>query len=125
MHLNLFENKNKEDSFINKFIEELKKAFEDRISQNQNRNEKSNVMNEYNRYERKKIFLDNKSIRANELIWIMDKSSVYISKNGDGGPISMRQILLPNDAKVGEVYEKIDGEYVYNHDITSELKEIK
>lgn len=40
------------------------------------------------------------------------------------GPISISEIDLPNNAKVGDVYEKIDEEYVYNPDITSKLKEI-
>ena len=75
-------------------------------------------------YEKKKIFLDNKSRKGNELVWIMDKESVCISENGDGGPINISEINLPNDAKVGEVYEKIDGEYVYNPNITEELNKI-
>ena len=29
-----------------------------------------------------------------------------------------------NNAKVGEVYEKVNGEYVYNSEITIQLKEI-
>ena len=81
-------------------------------------------MDEYNIYEKKKIFLDNKSRKSNELAWIMDDNSVCISEDGDGGPISISEIDLPNDVKAGEVYEKIDGEYIYNHDITNKLKEI-
>lgn len=124
MDLNLFENRKTEDNFINKFIEELKNALENTISQKQNRKEESNVMDEYNRYERRKIFLDNKSKKGNEFAWVMDERSVCISENGDGGPISIGEILLPNDAKVGEVYENIDGEYIYNPDVTNKLKEI-
>lgn len=124
MDLNLFENRKTEDNFISKFIEELKNALENTISQKQNRKEESNVMNEYNRYERRKIFLDNKSKNGNEFAWVMDEGSVCISENGDGGPISIGEILLQNDANVGEVYEKIDGEYIYNPDVTNKLKEI-
>lgn len=124
MDLNLFENRKTEDNFINKFIEELKNALENTISQKQNRKEESNVMDEYNRYERRKIFLDNKSRKSNELAWIMDNNSVCISEDGDGGPISISEIDLPNDANVGEVYEKIDGEYIYNPNVTNKLKEI-
>ena len=124
MDLNLFENRKTGDNFINKFIEELKNALENTISQKQNKNEESNIMDEYNRYERMKIFLDNKSKNGNEFAWVMDEDSVCISENGEGGPISIGEILLPNDANVGEVYEKIDGEYIYNPDVTNKLKEI-
>lgn len=125
MDLNLFENRKTEDNFINKFIEELKNALENTISQKQNRKEESNVMDEYNRYERRKIFLDNKSKNGNEFAWVMDERSVCISKNGDGGPISISEIDLPNDVKAGEVYEKVDEKYIYNPDITIELNKIK
>ena len=125
MDLNLFENRKTEDNFINKFIEELKNALENTISQKQNRKEESNVMNEYNRYERRKIFLDNKSRKSNELAWVMDNNSVCISEDGDGGPISISEIDLPNDVKVGEVYEKVDKKYIYNPDVTIELNKIK
>ena len=54
----------------------------------------------------------------------MDDNSVCISEDGDGGPISISEIDLPNDVKAGEVYEKIDGEYIYNPDVTNKLKEI-
>lgn len=124
MDLNLFENRKTEDNFINKFIEELKNALENTISQNHNKKENDNVMDEYNRYERRKIFLDNKSKDGNEFAWVMDESSVCISENGDGGPFFINEFDIPNNAKVGDVYEKIDGEYVYNSDITAKLKEI-
>lgn len=124
MDLNLFENRKTEDNFINKFIEELKNALENTISQNHNKKENDNVMDEYNRYERRKIFLDNKSKDGNEFAWVMDEGSICISENGDGGPFFINEIDLPNNAKVGDVYEKIDGEYVYNPDITAKLKEI-
>ena len=124
MDLNLFENRKTEDNFINKFIEELKNALENTISQKQNKNEESNVMDEYNRYERRKIFLDNKSKKGNDLAWVMDENSVCISEHGDGGLFFINEIDLPNNAKVGEVYEKVNGEYVYNSEITIQLKEI-
>ena len=54
----------------------------------------------------------------------MDEESVCISEHGDGGPYGISDIDLPKNAKVGEVYEKIDGEYVYNSDVTAKLKEI-
>ena len=124
LDLNLFENRNTEDNFISKFIEELKDALENTLCKKQNSKEESNVMDEYNRYERRKIFLDNKSKNGNEFAWVMDEGSVCISKNGDGGPFSISEIDLPNNAKVGDVYENIDGEYIYNHDVTKKLKEI-
>lgn len=45
--------------------------------------------------------------------------------NEDDGPIEINEIDLPENIKVGEVYEKIDGKYVYNPDITKELDKIK
>ena len=63
---------------------------------------------EYNLYEAKKIFLDNKSWKGNDLAWIMDDKSVCLSEHGDGGPYFINEIDLPKDAKTGEVYEKID-----------------
>lgn len=124
MDLNLFENRKTEDNFISKFIEELKESLENTLCKKQNSNEESNVMEEYNRYERRKIFLDNKSKNGNEFAWVMDEKSVCISEHGDGGPFFINEFDIPNNAKVGDVYEKIDGEYVYNPDITAKLKEI-
>lgn len=125
MDLNLFENKKIGNDFIDNFIEELKSALCNTESKNKNRNEKSNALDEYNIYEKKKMFLDNKSRRSNELAWVMDNNSVCISEDGDGGPISISEIDLPNDVKVGEVYEKVDEKYIYNSEITIELNEIK
>ena len=124
MDLNLFENKRKEDGFINKFMEELKNALNNTMSEKQNKNETSNELDEYNIYEKKKIFLDNKSRKGNELAWVMDDNSVCLSEDGDGGPISIDEIDLPKNAKAGEVYEKIDEKYIYNPDITIELNRI-
>ena len=123
MDLNLFENKKIGNDFIDKFIEELKSALNN--IKNENKNDKSNELDEYVIYEKKKIFLDNKSRNSNELVWIIDENSACISEDGDGGPISINEIDLPKDIKVGEVYEKIDEKYVYNPDITMELNRIK
>ena len=120
LDLNIFDNRKKEDSFIGNFINELKNALENRT----NKNKEKNIINEYNIFERKKIFLDNRSRKGNELVWIMDDNSVCISENGDGGAISINEVDLPTNAKIGEVYEKINGKYIYNKNITAELKEI-
>lgn len=127
MDLNLFDrrNDNSNNNFIKEFIEELKNALENTINNIQNKNEESNVMEEYNRYERRKVFLDNKSWNGNDFAWVMDEGSVCISEHGDGGPYAISDIDLPKNAKVGDVYEKIDGKYIYNSDITAKLKEIK
>lgn len=121
MNLDLFENRNKEDNSINKFIEELKNALEDTICKMQNKKENNNVLDEYNIYEKKKIYLDNKSRNGNDFAWIMDDKSVCLSEHGDGGPYAIDEINLPPNAKVGEVYEKINGKYIYNPEITIEL----
>lgn len=126
MDLNLFDRRNDKsnNSFIKEFIEELKNALENTINKRQNKNEESNVMEEYNRYERRKVFLDNKSWKGNDFAWVMDEGSVCISEHGDGGPYAISDIDLPKNANVGDVYEKVDGKYIYNSDITSKLKEI-
>lgn len=124
MNLGLFENRKINNDFTSKFIEELKNALNNMMNEGRNMNEKNNELEEYNLYEKKKIFLDNKSKRGNVLAWIMDENSVCISEDGDGGPLSINEIDLPNNAKIGEVYEKVNGKYVYNNDITLELKEI-
>jgi len=124
LDLNLFENRKTSNDFANKFIEELKEALKNMISEGKNRNEKNNEIDEYNLYEKKKILLDNKSRKGNDLVWIMDNNSACISEDGDGGPISINEIELPKNAKIGEVYEKIQGQYVYNSNITEEINEI-
>ena len=86
-----------------------------------NVNEENVVLDEYNLYEGKKNVLDNISRNGNDLAWIMDENSVCISENGDGGPVSISELDLPAGVHAGEVYEKVDGEYVYNSDITMEL----
>ncbi len=124
MDLNLFKNKNEENDIIDNFIEELKSALSETIDEKQNKSENINELNEYNIYEKKKIFLDNKSRKGNALAWVMDEDSVCISEDGDGGAFSINEIDLPKNIKVGEVYEKINEEYVYNPDITTEINKI-
>lgn len=124
MNLNLFDHKRNENSFIDKFMEELKSALNNTISEKQNRKKTNNELDQYNIYEKKKIFLDNKTRNSNDLAWVMDNNSVCISEHGDGGPFLISEIDLPQNAKVGEVYEKIDNKYVYNPDITMELNKI-
>lgn len=124
MDLNLFDHKRNENSFIDKFMEELKSALNNTISEKQNRKKTNNELDQYNIYEKKKIFLDNKTRNSNDLAWVMDNNSVCISEHGDGGPFLISEIDLPQNAKVGEVYEKIDNKYVYNPDITMELNKI-
>ena len=55
----------------------------------------------------------------------MDDKSVCLSEHGDGGPYFINEIDLPKDAKTGEVYEKIDGKFIYNATITEELNKIE
>lgn len=124
MDLNLFDNRKNESGFISKFIGELKSALNNMKSEKQDKNEASNELEQYNLYEKKKVFLDNKSRKGNDLAWVMDDNSVCISEDGDGGPFYISEIDLPGNAKVGEVYEKIDGKYIYNPDITNELNRI-
>lgn len=144
MDLNLFDNRkisndfqNKNKDLINSFIGELKNALknmmnEDRnmnkkrdITEEHNMNETNNELDEYNLYEKKKIYLDNISRKGNELAWVMDNNSVCISEHGDGGPYFISEIDLPQNAKVDEVYEKINGKYVYNPNITQEINKIE
>ena len=61
--------------------------------------EKEEVLNDYNLYEKRKIFLDNKSRHGNTLAWITDENSVYISEHGDGGPYFIYEIDLPQNVK--------------------------
>lgn len=125
MDLNLFENRGKgSNSFIDKFLEELKNALKKFENKNQNDTQENNVLEEYNLYEKKKIFLDNKSWKGNDFAWITDENSVCISEHGDGGSYFISETDLPPNVKVGEVYEKINGEYVYNDEVTKELNSI-
>lgn len=122
MDLNLFENKYIKNNFVSKFIEELKSSLNKTMCEKQN--EKDNVLEEYNLYERKKIFLDNKSWKGNDLAWVMDEKSICLSEHGSGGPYAITEIDLPKNAKVGEVYEKIDEKFIYNPEITMEVNNI-
>ena len=122
---------------MNTFIEELKNALKGIINEGVNMNKKQNIPNkhnldeennvleEYNLYEKRKIFLDNKTKWGNNLAWVMDDNSVCISEHGDGGPFSIKEIDLPKNAKVGEVYEEVNGKYIYNPEITLEISKIK
>lgn len=127
MNLNIFDRKNdnNKNNFIKEFIKELKDEFDNTINNRQSKNEENDIIEEYNRYERRKVFLDNKSWKGNAFAWIMDEESVCLSENGEGGPYSISDIDLPKNAQVGCVYEKIDGKYIYNANITAKLKEIK
>lgn len=125
MDLNLFEDIKINNEFVNKFIKELRSALKIMQSENKDIKEQNSQLDEYNLYEKKKIFLDNMSRKNNDLAWIMDKDSVCISEAGDGGPISIKELELPLDVEIGKVYEKIDGKYVYNDEITKKLNEIK
>ena len=53
MDLNLFDNKRNENSFIDKFMEELKSALNNTISEKQNRKETNNELDQYDIYEKK------------------------------------------------------------------------
>lgn len=125
MDLNLFENKEPHHNFIDKFIKELENALKNFKNKNLEKHEEDNELEEYNIYEKKKIFLDNKSRNGNNLAWIMDDNSVCISEDGDGGPISINEVDLPQRKKIGQVYEKINGQYVYNEQITKDIENIK
>ena len=140
MDLNIFNNReinnNKNNDFISTFIEELQNALKNIINESIGMNQKENVSNEshlnnendvlegYNLYETKKVFLDNKSWNGNDLAWVIDDKSVCLSEHGDGSPYFISEIDLPKNAKAGEVYEKINGKYIYNPNITAKLKEI-
>lgn len=125
MDLNLFENRERNDNnFIDKFLEELKNMLRKFENKNQNNIQENDVLKEYNLFEKKKVFLDNKSRRGNDFAWITDENSACISENGDGGPYFISETDLPPNVKVGEVYEKINGKYVYNDEVTKELNDI-
>ena len=136
MNLDLFNNRKNNNEFnnngfINSFLDDLKSTLKKIMNEKNNipnkneLNEGNNVIEEYNLYEKRKIFLDNKTKWGNNLAWVMDDNSVCISENGDGGPCSIKEIKLPKNAKIGEVYEEINGKYVYNREITTEISKIK
>ena len=137
MNLDLFNNNaNTNDNFVNKFMKELTETLENFVSKTKSEDtngnvltenevtNNTNILDEYNLYEKKKIYLDNISHNGNALAWITDENSVCISENGDGGPISINEIDLPENAEVGEIYEKIGDEYVFNTELTIALNNI-
>ena len=100
MYLNLFENRDKNnDNFLEKFIDELKNALNNFSNKNKDNFSKNNTLTEYNLFEKKKIFLDKNSKHGNDLVWVSDENSVYISEHGDGGPYFMSEVNLPQNVK--------------------------
>ena len=139
MNLDLFNNNaNTNDNFITKFIEELRETLENimNVSKNEDKNinvtteeEKTDeltVDEEYNLYEKRKIYLDNISHKGNDVIWYMDEDVICVSEHGDGGLYGINEVdfKLPENAKAGEVYEKINDEYVLNTELTIALNNI-
>lgn len=127
MDLKLFENRDREkdnSGFVEKFIEELQKVLISFENKKKNNFQESIVLEEYNLFEKRKVLLDNKSRYGNDFAWITDENSVCISEHGDGGPYSISEINLPHNAKTGEVYEKINGTYIYNDIVTKEINNI-
>ena len=86
--------------------------------------ETEKILEEYNIYEKRKIYIDNKTKTGKSIAWVMDKDSVYISEHGEGGPYPIQNINLPQNAKTGTVYEKINGKYKNNFKITQEIAKI-
>ncbi len=104
MNLNLFENREKDNSsFIEKFIQELKNTLtnlsDNKYTNNQNLQE-NNIDESYDLYEKRKVFLDNKSRHGNDLAWITDEKSACISEHGDGGSYFINELDLPQNAKI-------------------------
>lgn len=124
MNLNLFEDKEVKNGLLSKFIEELRKALNHEESAARNEPESNRDLEEYQIYEKKKIFLDNQSRRGNDFAWVIDNNSICVSEHGDGGSKAISEIDLPENIKAGEVYEKIDGKYCYNEKITMELSKV-
>ncbi len=100
MNLNLFEDRKDNDNFVEKFIEELKCALEKMMKRDKNMKNENNDLDEYNLFEKRKVFLDNKSRNGNDLAWVTDENSVCISENGDGGPCFISETDLPKDVNV-------------------------
>ena len=100
MNLNLFENRKNNNNFVEKFIDELKNSLEKTMKRDENMKDENNDLEEYNLFEKRKIFLDNESRKGNALAWITDENSVCISENGDGGLCSISEIDLPQNVKV-------------------------
>jgi len=69
LDLNLFENRERNNNnFIDKFLEELKNMLRKFENKNQNNIQENDVLKEYNLFEKKKVFLDNKSRRDNVML---------------------------------------------------------
>ncbi len=100
MDLNLFEDRKNNSNFVEKFIVELKNSLEKILKRDENMKNENNDLEEYNLFEKRKIFLDNKSRKGNDLAWITDENSVCISENGDGGVCSISEINLPQNVNV-------------------------
>ena len=100
MDLNLFEDRKNNSNFVEKFIVELKNSLEKMLKRDENMKNENNDLEEYNLFEKRKIFLDNKSRKGNDLAWITDENSVCISENGDGGVCSISEINLPQNVSV-------------------------
>ena len=66
MDLNLFEDRKNNNNFVEKFIEELKNSLEKIMKRDENMKNENNDLEEYNLFEKRKIFLDNKSRKGNE-----------------------------------------------------------
>ena len=125
MDLNLFENREKNNnSFIDKFLEELKNVLNNFESKKQNNDIQNSNIQQNNTKEKNVLDEYNKSRKGNDFAWVTDEKSACISEHGDGGPYFLSETDLPQNVKVGEVYEKINGKYVYNDEVTKELNRI-
>ena len=107
MDLNLFEDRKNNNNFVEKFIEELKNSLEKIMKKDENMKNENNDLEEYNLFEKRKIFLDNKSRKGNDLAWINDENSVCISEHGDGGSCFISEINLPKNVNVRRSLRKI------------------
>ncbi len=129
LDLNLSNYKKITNEFVDNMIKELTEALKNKLNEGnrmsvRKNSNNSNIEKEYNLYERRKIFLDNKSRNGNDLAWIMDEQSVCLSEHGDGGPYFISEINLPKNIKIGQVYEKINDKYILNTSLTNELNKI-
>lgn len=128
MGLNLFEKGKSKETFVDSFVKELGKYLKDLTNEKNNMKEdikdKNPILEEYDIFEKKKIFLDNKSKNGNPLAWVIDEDSICISEDGDGGATSIDDIKLPKERNVGEVYEKIRDKYILNKGLTNQIKNL-
>ena len=91
-NIDIFKNKKLNES-LSEFITELKHEL------HKNDNRETNVLDEYDLYEKRKIFLDNKSKKGNDLAWVTDENSVCLSENGEGGSYFISETKLPLNVK--------------------------